>query len=128
MSTRLKPRGSFRGFVVLSAVTETSISIVDEETGQTLILQTPPIFMEDDVESISLVQHEDTGEILQVTLSDAAGERLRVATLKPGGHIAIVADDQLISAPGVNAGISKDFQLAGDFSPEELKNWFQPCD
>lgn len=126
--TTLKPGVSFKVYSVIPTATETSLSIVDEASGKTLILATPAILTEDDVQFVCLENDKDLGESLQGTLTVAGGEKLRAATTSPAGMIAIVVDDKLISTPNANATVSRNFRVTGAFEPGELQSWIQPAD
>lgn len=126
--TTLKPGVSLKVYHVVATKTASTISIVDEASGETLILQTPPIFTENDVEVASVMDDGETGPRLQMELTVAGGQQLQAATSTTGGRIAIVLNHKCLSAPTVRTTISGSFQVTGDFSASGLADMLQPAE
>lgn len=101
--------------------------------GKTETLEGEVVYMEptDVVTShgVELVhESEDTrGRLaMGLRLNKDAGRRLYKATYKPEGLlIVIVVDDQAIKAIPVSSRMQRDIQISGEFTPEEIDNWYR---
>lgn len=122
--TTLKPDVSFEIYTVVAKPAAETLSLIHEADGKTFILQTPPIATEKDVITTTLKPHSDTGDLLSVKLTEAAGRRMMAATSVKGGQLAVVIEGKIFSVATIHASVRTDFALTGEFTQEKIDRWF----
>jgi preprotein translocase subunit SecD len=119
-----------RMHLATSVEAEPGMRAVEPESGPRLYLFEPPIVTERDIYS-AVAMHGKSDSVVRVQVTSVAAARLQDATARNIGQwLAIMVDDQLLSAPQIQAAMVSDaFVLRGKFSKakaDQLANALLP--
>ncbi len=125
-SQPLAKTATFDIYVVAATKTAGTKEIVHPETDQPIFLTTPAILTAADVATVRNSTNPNGYAVLNVSLTPAGGKKMAAATANPAGtKLALVINDNLLSAVTVKHQISENFEVNHALGPEENEKFFR---